>query len=108
MDETPRRPRWRKKRWWAAAAFSLLAWYPLSSGPYLYCVERSWLPGYDPLDDIRFYEPVWRTLDAIDAFAGWSADTPGLRWRWTLFNRYFADMADRHQAAEAESPKAKP
>jgi len=52
----PRRPWWKRKRTWAAAALWLVAAYPLSRGPVEYAAARGWLPAaygtsfYGPLE----------------------------------------------------------
>jgi hypothetical protein len=54
-DPKPTRPRWKRKRWIAAAVLLLLAGYPASLGPVDYAVARAWLPlgpaaaAYEPL-----------------------------------------------------------
>ena len=72
--EKPKRPWWRKKRWWAVGLLwlSLPAIYAVSVGPAYYAVVRGWLREGD---HERAYRPLHRacasspTLDA--AVVGW-------------------------------------
>ena len=42
--EKPKRPSWKRKRWWAAAVLLLLVAYPASVGPIGYGFGRGWVP----------------------------------------------------------------
>ncbi|HEX6983777.1 MAG TPA: hypothetical protein VF170_00305 [Planctomycetaceae bacterium] len=44
LHETPKRPWWRRKRWWGVGLFWLVAIPPLAVGPVQYSASRGWLP----------------------------------------------------------------
>ena len=57
-DVIDRRPRWRKKRWWAAGLLWLPVAYSLSLGPASYAVGRGWMsPAVRTASD-AFYAPL--------------------------------------------------
>jgi hypothetical protein len=82
--ETPNRPRWRKKRWWAAVAFWLVlpVVYILGDGPVGYCVTRGWI-SLSIWNGV--YGPAWRPVVKL----GGPPDT---------FVRYHFWWADRGRA----------
>lgn len=105
MYESPKRPRWRKKRWQAAAALAAALAYPLSFVPACWVLMRV-------APDVRsaewqaiavLYEPLAELLLASpqpvqDAAAGvvnvWATDgvTIGVRDEW--IGVVFGDMND--------------
>lgn len=104
MDaDKPRRP-WRKKKRWrltAALWLALPVLYPLSSGPYYYCVARSWVPGGDPLlCYVDFYSPVRAALQAIDEIGERVAAPPWANNLWTTYNRTCINAGARHAASD--------
>lgn len=85
MDDMPKRPWWRKKRWIAAAVFvlTLPIVYPASVGIASYCVGRGIVPGAAAdLAEIA-YTPLFQALEAAN-------EVPQLE----SFSRAFMDWSD--------------
>jgi hypothetical protein len=99
MPHLHQRPRWRKKRWIAAAVLWLFIGYPLSIGPYLYCIERGWLHGWGWL-----WDPVAPMLGVPPVLYG--DDEGTLLWRcWRDCAYYFRDAGIRHRQLEMRAEK---
>ena len=84
-DEKPKRPRWRKKRWWAAGLLWLAVAWLLGSGPVGYAVSRRWIPGeaFDLFTPVRH---IWE----------WPVIGPAHAWyhrQWVI--RSFRDRGRR-------------
>lgn len=84
----PCRPRWKKKRWWAAAlAVWLFVAYPLSVGPVAYVMERGWITQATA-------EAYARPIEAADD----AAETVGDAYQ--AYVNWFEDVGDRHPASD--------
>jgi hypothetical protein len=67
--EKPKRPWWKKKRWWPAFAIWLVMAYFASEGPMFYLLARGWFPKglaqavyFVPMSYIPLPESVERLL----------------------------------------------
>ena len=109
--ETDRRPRWRKKRWWAAGLLWLAVAYPLSHGPVVYAA-RLHLLSQAAAD--AYGRPIERLLPRVlksgTRFVPMEADpqairlgmvvpnwrpNPWTRWYWSYVDRW-EELARRH------------
>lgn len=83
--DKPRRPLYRRKRAWAAAAVWLVVGYELGVGPAAYCVRRGWLSP----------QVVFDRLYAYPLLPDSWGEASGL---WA-YNRWWADLGERHARA---------
>jgi hypothetical protein len=106
--EKPRRPSWKRGRWWAVAVV-LLLWlsvaYPLSRGPLSYCAVRGWIGfGYSRffrLADIYFAPFGIVSKGEPDPPAPWALFPPGHpvnKWYWRDYFGWWGDLASEHNS----------
>jgi hypothetical protein len=89
----PKRPWWRKKRWAAAMLlwlFAVTIIYPLSNGPYDYCLGRQWISASTWERCRVIYVPVEKALV-------WSGRTD-LYYEWCAYCQRWCDAGYRHHA----------
>jgi hypothetical protein len=104
-EQKPKRPWWRKKRWWATTLVALVVWYPISSGPYGYLRGRNGGCGFlgdDPMHRVGGYEPLVVAFQSADSLGGRFGWSPQIYSRWAAYNRTCVDAgrADRHAASD--------
>ena len=72
----PKRPWWRKKRWWAATLLWLAVGYPLLLGPLTYAHFRGWvsagavLAAHEPVRLVLVGLPQGRFRNTLIAYNG--------------------------------------
>jgi hypothetical protein len=95
MNASDKRPWWRKKRCLSVAVLWLFVAYPLTAGPYLYCVERGWLSGWGWL-----WDPVPSMLGVRQRGIFRAEDQTHL-WRcWRNYVQPFRNAGIRHREYE--------
>jgi hypothetical protein len=70
-EPQPKKPWWRKERWWAGAFALGVVAYPILLGPVRYCASRGWIPW-------QVCDALWRPIDAYNDYLNWWGD---LAWR---------------------------
>jgi hypothetical protein len=82
----PSRPRYWRKKIWAAAALWLAACYPLSVGPACYGRNRGWLGP----DFWKIYVPIMRAFDGV----------PGVGASYDAYIHWWSRLGADHAASD--------
>ena len=84
--ETDRRPRWQKKRWWAAGLLGLAVAYPASGGPANYLSGR-WPSTFRPTVEAAYgrVPPVFEVWGAVNLPYSTHSEAKLLYWRYQLW-----------------------
>lgn len=99
-EPKPKRPWWRKKRWWAAIGLWLLILYPTSGGPVVGMTSRGLLPAWLNRFFVDFYAPV-RAITLEDD----SRVKPEFAWWFAYIDLFRAPPAPSPPPYLPPSPK---